>query len=135
MLENFGTLGIFAAVAIAFPFLLIGLPLVLRYCGVIPKNPSQAKQDTYECGMKPFNEAWTQFNFHYYTFAILFVVMDVMSVFIFPWAARFTGFNDDGTKVWDDGDQISALIAIVVFVMILLVGLVYAWKKKALEWK
>ena len=135
MLENFGTLGIFVAVAIAFPFLLIGLPFVLRCCGVIPKNPSQAKQDTYECGMKPFKEAWTQFNFHYYTFAILFVVMDVMSVFIFPWAARFAGSDADGIQVWDSTDQVSALIAITVFVLILLVGLVYAWKKKALEWK
>ena len=135
MLENFGTLGIFVAVAIAFPLLLLGLPLVLRYSGVIPKNPSQAKQDTYECGMKPFKEAWTQFNFHYYTFAILFVVMDVMSVFIFPWAARFAGNDENGVQVWDSGDQVSALIAIGVFVLILLVGLLYAWKKKALEWK
>jgi len=128
LLENFGTLGIFVAVAIVFPLLLIGLPLVLRYSGVIPKNPSQAKQDTYECGMKPFKEAWTQFNFHYYTFAILFVVMDVMSVFIFPWAAHFIGVEEQSDQVW-------SLLAIVVFVLILLTGLVYAWKKKALEWK
>ena len=128
MLDNFGTLGLFVAVAIVFPLLLVGLPLVLRYSGVIPKNPSRDKQDTYECGMKPFREAWTQFNFHYYTFAILFVVMDVMSVFIFPWAARFVGVEERGDQAW-------SLIAIVVFVAILLVGLVYAWKKKALEWK
>ncbi len=133
MLENFGTLGLFVAFAIAFPLLLIGLPLVLRYCGVIPKNPSTAKQDTYECGMKPFREAWTQFNFHYYTFAILFVVMDLMSIIIFPWAANFSSLFDKAEEA--RGDMIWALISVGVFVLILLVGLVYAWKKKALEWK
>ncbi len=133
MLENFGTLGLFVAVAIIFPLLLIGLPLILRYSGVIPKNPSRAKQDTYECGMKPFREAWTQFNFHYYTFAILFVVMDVMSVIIFPWAANFASLHDKAGSA--RGDMVWALISIGVFVLILLVGLVYAWKKKALEWK
>ena len=133
MLENFGTLGLFVVLAIVFPLLLIGLPLILRYSGVIPKNPSRDKQDTYECGMKPFREAWTQFNFHYYTFAILFVVMDIMSVMIFPWASNFRslfGGVEEGR-----GDMIWALIAIAAFVLILLVGLVYAWKKKALEWK
>ena len=133
MLENFGTLGLFVAVAIIFPLLLIGLPLVLRYSGVIPKNPSRDKQDTYECGMKPFREAWTQFNFHYYTFAILFVVMDVMSVIIFPWAANFASLHDKAGSA--RGDMIWALVSVGVFVLILLVGLVYAWKKKALEWK
>jgi len=133
LLENFGTLGLFVAVAIIFPLLLIGLPLVLRYSGVIPKNPSRDKQDTYECGMKPFREAWTQFNFHYYTFAILFVVMDVMSVIIFPWAANFASLHDKAGSA--RGDMIWALVSVGVFVLILLVGLVYAWKKKALEWK
>ena len=128
MLENLGTLGIFLAIAIIFPLLLIGLPLLLRYSGVIPKNPSEAKQDTYECGMKPFKEAWTQFNFHYYTFAILFVVLDVMSVFIFPWAVKFAGLENRGDQIW-------ALVAVIVFVVILLIGFLYAWKKKALEWK
>lgn len=126
MLNDFGTLGLFLVIAIVFPLLLIGLPLVLRYSGVIPSNPSSAKQDTYECGMKPFREAWTQFNFHYYTFAILFVVLDVMSVFLFPWAAKF--------KTFDTGDMVSSLVAIVVFILILLIGFLYAWKKKALEW-
>ena len=133
MLENFGTLGLFVALAIIFPLLLIGLPLILRYSGVIPKNPSRDKQDTYECGMKPFREAWTQFNFHYYTFAILFVVMDVMSVIIFPWASNFGSLFDEANQ--SRGEMVWALVSIGVFVLILLVGLVYAWKKKALEWK
>ncbi len=128
MLDNFGTLGLFVAVAIVFPLLLIGLPLVFRYTGIIPQHPNRVKQDIYESGMKPFKGAWTQFNFHYYTFAILFVVMDVMSVFLFPWAAKFISLEDQGDQIW-------ALVSVVVFVAILLVGFVYAWRKKALEWK
>ncbi|MBM3132185.1 MAG: NADH-quinone oxidoreductase subunit A [Chloroflexi bacterium] len=128
MIENFGTLGLFLAVAFIFPLLLIGLPLVLRYSGAIPRNPTRTKQEIYECGMKPFREAWTQFNFHYYMFAILFVVLDVMSVFLFPWAAKFVGLETRTDQIW-------ALVSVVVFVGILLIGFLYAWKKKALEWK
>ncbi|MFO8101832.1 MAG: NADH-quinone oxidoreductase subunit A [Dehalococcoidia bacterium] len=127
MLEDFGTLGLFIALAIAFPLLLIGLPLILRYSGVIPQNRTSVKQETYECGMTPFRSAWTQFNFHYYTFAIMFVVLDVMSVFIFPWASNFLGLTRSA--------QVYGLVGIVVFVAILLIGFAYAWKKKALEWK
>ena len=54
MLENLGTLGLFVALALIFPLVLLGLPLILRYSGVIPQNPSRVKQDTYECGMMPF---------------------------------------------------------------------------------
>ena len=96
MLEDFGTLGLFVAAAIIFPTVLILLPLLLRYSGVIPQHPSSVKQDTYECGMKPFRDAWTQFNFHYYTYAILFVVLDVMSVFIFPWAVTLDDLGEIG---------------------------------------
>ena len=130
MLENLGTLGLFVALALIFPLLLIGLPLILRYSGVIPQHPSKVKQDIYECGMNAFKSAWTQFNFHYYTFAILFVVLDVMSVFLFPWAADFLDLNRA-----DRNAQTHGLIAVIVFVAILLIGFLYAWKKKALEWK
>ena len=130
MLENLGTLGLFIALALVFPFLLIGLPLILRLSGVIPQRPVAGKHDTYECGMRPFKGAWTQFNFHYYTFAILFVVLDVMSVFLFPWAADFLDLERG-----NDNAQMHSLIAVVVFVAILLIGFLYAWKKKALEWK
>lgn len=127
MLENFGTLGLFFVVALLFPLLLLGLPLTLRYTGVIPRKPSPVKEDTYECGMMPFHDAWTQFNFRYYMYAILFVVLDLMSVVLFPWAAHFVGLSRSA--------QIRGLIGVAVFVGILLLGFLYAWKKKALEWK
>ena len=128
MLENLGTLGLFIALTLVFPFLLIGLPLVLRLSGVIPQNTVQSKHDTYECGMRPFKGAWTQFNFHYYTFAILFVVLDVMSIFLFPWASNFVGLTSRSVQIY-------GLVGVFVFVLILLIGFLYAWKKKALEWK
>ena len=126
-MANFGSLGLFLIIAIGFPLLLIGIPLILKYFGVVPRNPGSVKNDIYECGMRPFREAWVQFNFHYYTFAILFVALDIMSIFLFPWAANFGGLAREV--------QIYGLIAVVVFVLILVVGFVYAWKKKALEWK
>lgn len=134
MLENFGTLGLYVALAIVFPLLLIGLPLVLRYSGIIPQRPSKVKQEIYECGMMPFREAWTQFNFHYYTFAILFVVLDIMSVFLFPWASSFKAWGDLPDPIGRDL-QVHAFYAVIVFVFILLIGFLYAWRKKALEWK
>ena len=127
MLENFGTLGLFIIVAFIVPIALIGLPLFLGTIGVAPKKPNPVKKETYECGMKPFREAWTQFNFHYYTFAILFVALDIMSVFLFPWAVNFASLSRSA--------QVYGLIAVGIFVLILVVGFVYAWKKKALEWK
>lgn len=127
MLDNFGTLGLFLVVALVFPFMLLAIPLICRYCGVIPRKPSTVKQDTYECGMMPFQNAWVQLKFQYYTFAILFVVLDLMSVFLFSWAASFVDLKQSA--------QVHGLVAILVFVGILLVGFLYAWKKKALEWK
>ncbi|MDD5094154.1 MAG: NADH-quinone oxidoreductase subunit A [Dehalococcoidia bacterium] len=122
-----GTLGLFTALALVFPFLLIALPLVLRRGGVIPQKPSSVKQEIYECGMKPLGNGWAQFNFHYYTFAILFVVLDIMALFLFPWAAHFLGLSRSA--------KVYGLVGVIVFISILLIGFLYAWRKKALEWK
>lgn len=127
MLDNLGTLGLFVALALIFPFILVGLPLVLRRSGVIPQKPSSVKQDIYECGMKPVGNAWTQFNFHYYTFAILFVVLDITALFLFPWAAHFVNLTRSA--------KVYGLWGMIAFIFILLIGFLYAWKKKALEWK
>ncbi|MDD5095002.1 MAG: NADH-quinone oxidoreductase subunit A [Dehalococcoidia bacterium] len=127
MTDNLGTLGLFVVLALIFPFLLIALPLVLRHCGVIPQHPSHTKQETYECGMKPLGDAWTQFNFHYYTFAILFVVLDIMALFLFPWAAHFLALSRSA--------KVYGLVGVIIFISILLIGFLYAWRKKALEWK
>ncbi|MDY6911937.1 MAG: NADH-quinone oxidoreductase subunit A [Chloroflexota bacterium] len=127
MLENFGALGLFIFVSIGFALLMIGIPFLLKFIGVVPRNPSSIKNDIYECGMRPIKGAWIQFNFHYYTFAILFVALDIMSIFLLAWAVNFGVISREL--------QVYGFYAIAVFVLVLVVGLVYAWKKKALEWK
>ena len=79
--------------------------------------------ETYECGMEALGGRWTQFNFRYYLFALLFVVFDVEVVFIYPWAIRFKQLG------------LFAFIEMLVFILILLVGWLYAWRKQALEWR
>ena len=73
--------------------------------------------------MQPIGGRWSQFNFRYYTYAIIFVIFDVEVVFLYPWATRFLKL------------QLFALIEMAVFVLILLVGWAYAWRKQDLEWK
>ena len=89
---------------------------------VAPRKRSLAKGDTYECGVKTYGETWVRFRIQYYIYALMFVVFDIETVFLFPWAVSYAGL---GTF---------ALIEMVVFLVILLVGLVYAWAKGVLRW-
>ncbi len=119
--------------AYAYQYLLIGLltvaaigfgvaPLVLARC-VAPNKPSPTKLAPYECGMESSGDPWIPFNVQFYIYALLFVVFDVEVVFIYPWAL-----------VWKDFGP-AMLVEMVLFLGILGVGLAYAWKKGALEWK
>lgn len=110
-------IGVFAGVAVIFPV----LPLVLARF-VAPRKPSALKQMPYECGIEPVGDPWIQFRVQYYIYALVFVIFDVEAVFIFPWAV---GFKQLG---------LLGFVEMVLFLVILAVGLVYAWKKKALEW-
>lgn len=87
-----------------------------------PRRPNPTKLDTYECGEKTIGPAWIQFNVGYYLFGLIFLIFDVEAAFLFPWAV----------VVRDVG--IAGLIEVIVFILILVVGLAYAWKKGALEW-
>ena len=111
---------------IIFIFLLLGilLPVVALTAGRLlrPHAPSAAKQTTYESGIEPFHEARVQFNVRYYIFALMFVIFDVETVFLYPWAVAY------------DSLGLFALIEMLIFVFMLLVGLIYAWKKKVLKW-
>lgn len=123
MLANYGCIGLLFVVAIIFT---VSLPLVafaLRLIGIAPHNPTPVKSSTYECGMETVGPSWIQFNFRYYFYALLFVVFDVMTVFLYPWAVSFKQLNLLGFAV------------MIVFVAIITVGYIYAWKKKVLEWK
>ncbi|MBM39201.1 MAG: NADH-quinone oxidoreductase subunit A [Chloroflexi bacterium] len=104
--------------------LLIGWALSLLK--VRPNKPSFVKNSIYECGFETITERWSQFNFRYYSIALLFVIFDVEVVFLFPWAASF------GTMSAQFG--LFVLAEMSVFIGILVLGWVYAWKKGSLEW-
>jgi NADH-quinone oxidoreductase subunit A len=111
---------------IVFVFLCLGilLPVVALTAGrfLRPHAPNAAKQTTYESGIEPFHDSRVQFNVRYYIFALLFVIFDVETVFLYPWAVAY------------DKLGLFALIEMLIFVIILVIGLVYAWKKKVLKW-
>lgn len=90
---------------------------------ISPRTYNRQKGESYECGIPTRGRSWMQFKAGYYLFAILFLMFDVETVFLFPWAVT----------VQDMG--IAGLINILFFMLILILGLAYAWKKGALEWK
>ena len=90
---------------------------------VSPRSYNRQKGEAYECGIPTRGRSWMQFKAGYYLFAILFLMFDVEAVFLFPWAVTVQGAGIDG------------LINILFFMVILILGLAYAWRKGALEWK
>ena len=90
------------------------------------RSPTRSSSAIYECGFETLSGKWNRFNFRFYTIALLFVIFDVEVVFLFPWAASF------GVLSSQFGAFI--LVEMLVFVAILLVGWLYAWRKGALEW-
>lgn len=96
----------------------LGLAILLS-----PKSFNAQKGTPYECGIPTHGTSWMQFRVGYYLYAILYLMFDVEAVFLFPWA----------TVVRELGTQ--GLVSIVFFLVILGLGLAYAWKKGALEWK
>jgi NADH:ubiquinone oxidoreductase subunit 3 (subunit A) len=87
-----------------------------------PHKPNPLKNSTYECGMETVGEAWIQFKAQYYIFALIFLVFDIETVFLYPWAVAFNQLT------------IYAVLEMVIFILILLGGLYYAWRRGALEW-
>jgi len=90
---------------------------------ISPRKFNKQKGEAYECGIQTRGTSWMQFKVGYYLFAILFLMFDVETVFLYPWAMIV---RDLGT---------TGLISILFFILILVLGLAYAWKKGALEWK
>lgn len=123
MLENFGYIGVFLIAAILFTTTLITLPLLLSRTRIVPKKPNPVKSSTYECGMDTVGKSWVQFNFRYYFYALLFVVFDIQVVFLYPWAVNLKQL------------RLFGLVEMMVFLLIVVVGFAYAWRKRVLEWK
>lgn len=111
-------------IVIAFLALGILLPAVALTAGrfLRPNQPSKEKRTTYESGLDPFSDSWVQFNVLYYMFALLFVIFDVETVFLYPWAVTFKSLG------------MFAFIEMFIFIFLLVIGLIYAWKKKVLSW-
>ena len=124
--RQYGVIAIFAALAVAVPTGMLIISWLLSVLKVRPNNPSAVKNSIYECGFETITERWNNFNFRYYSIALLFVIFDVEVVFLFPWAASF------GIMSQEFG--VFVLIEMIVFVGILLLGWLYAWKKGSLEW-
>ena len=123
MLSDFGLLGIFMILAIVVPASMLLIPWALTQVRVKPHLPNRVKNDIYECGMPTVGGSWVRFNFRYYLYALLFVVFDIETVFLFPWAVHFRQLRWFG------------FVEMLVFILILIIGLIYAWRKKALEWR
>jgi NADH-quinone oxidoreductase subunit A len=116
-LRDYLTVVIFAAVAIVLVAGVLWLGGFLR-----PDRPTAQKLMSYESGVDPVGDGWSQSQIRYYVFALLFVLFDVEAVFIFPWATQLERYAAFG------------LVEMGVFVGVLLLGLVYAWKKGVLRW-
>jgi len=116
--EQYVPILIFSLVAISFPIIALVLAKLVR-----TGSPDPVKADAYECGIKATTRAYdTRFSIRYYLIAVLFVVFDVETIFLFPWAVMFERL------------ALFGFLEMVVFLAILLVGYVYAWRRGALEW-
>jgi NADH:ubiquinone oxidoreductase subunit 3 (subunit A) len=116
-LTNWVYVAVFIAAGAA---MVVGILLMSRL--IYPIHPSREKYSTYECGIEPVGDSWHPFAVRYHIFALLFLVFDVEAVFLFPWAITFRRLGTSG------------FVEVLLFIAVLAVGLVYAWRKGALEW-
>ena len=121
-IQDYGYILLYLAIAVGF-----GVVTLMISRLAAPQRPYPEKLSTYECGEIPIGEAWVRFNISYYIFALLFVVFDVESVFLYPWAVVFRELVHTGRGAF-------AFMEMFVFVVILVLGLVYAWRKGVLKW-
>jgi len=123
LLANYGLIGLFFIVVVLFTLVMVITPVVLRFLKIVPSNPNPIKNSIFECGMETIGKTWVQFNFHYYFYALIFLALDVLVVFLYPWAVHVRQLG------------LFSFITVLIFVGIVLIGYIYAWKKKVLEWK
>lgn len=114
---NYLGIAFFLAIAVGFALVSLTLGYFLR-----PRRPFDEKLSVYESGMDPIGEPRQRFAVKYYIIAILFVVFDVEAIFLYPWAISFKKIG------------LYAFIEMILFIVVLLIGYVYAWRKDAFEW-
>jgi NADH:ubiquinone oxidoreductase subunit 3 (subunit A) len=117
MVNEWLFIGIFLILAPVMPALALLIPRLIA-----PRRPNPIKSDTYECGIETFGVTWVQFKAQYYIYALVFLVFDIEVIFLFPWAVAF------------DQLPLFAVFEGVIFILILVAGLIYTWRKGILEW-
>ncbi len=116
-IQGYGILALFIFFSFCFALAAIIMSWIVQ-----PKAPGRLKQNTYECGMRLFGDSRIQYDLKYYLYALLFLIFDIEAVFLFPWAVAY------------DKLGVFAFVEAVIFIAILIIGLIYAWKKEALSW-
>ncbi|GIS68596.1 MAG: NADH-quinone oxidoreductase subunit A [Chloroflexota bacterium] len=124
--RQYGLITIFALIAVAIPVGMLLVSTTLSIVGIRPDKPDEVKKSIYECGFETLSKRWSGFNSRFYAIALVFVVFDVEVVFLFPWASEF-GYMSSKFGAF-------VLIEMAIFVAILLVGWLYAYRKGDLEW-
>lgn len=123
MLNEFGYIAVLLVFAVIFPALPLSISYLFRVLRLRPAADDPVKSDTYECGVETEGDSQVQFNFRYYLVALLFVVFDVEVIFLYSWAVAFPD------------KLLIGFIEALTFIGILVIGYLYAWRKKALEWR
>jgi len=121
MTTAFLTNWLYVAAFLAAGAVLVVLILAAEFL-IDPRHPSPAKLSSYECGIVPLGDSWHPFAVRYYVFGFLFLIFEVEAVFLFPWALEFRSLGAAG------------FVEVLIFIGVLAVGLLYAWRKGALEW-
>ena len=117
MYRDYGTILLFILIG----FILIAFALFLQRL-ISPSRKTLDKLSTYECGEEPEGSAWIQFNIRFYVIALIFLIFEVEVVFLFPWAVVFNQLG------------LFAFVEMAIFLIILIIGLAYVWKKADLDW-
>ena len=117
IMGEYGGLGLFFLVALIFPVTALIPAFLLQ-----PRQPTKDKRIPYECGVDTVGKTYVQYRVGYFLYALVFIVFDIETVFLYPWAVRFGQLG------------LFALVEMFIFIGILAVGLGYAWKKGALSW-
>jgi NADH-quinone oxidoreductase subunit A len=118
VVADYGPVVIYLALILAFAGVSLGVARLLR-----PRRPTAAKRESYECGAQPVGDAWIQFPVGFYLVALVFIVFDALAIFLFPWALTLRDLGFRGVGV------------MVLFLAILLLGWVYAYRERMLEWQ
>ena len=117
MLTDWQFIGLFLVLSPIFPAAPV---LIQHYLG--PRKPNAIKNQTYECGIETVGDSWVQFKVQYYVYGLVFLIFDIEILFVLPWVLAYPQMG------------LFAFIAGLIFIVLLLDGLVYAWGKGVLEW-